>query len=176
MPLHTKPEWPFWILDGLDGAVGSASRHLETGMGDHRLMVVAADLHTITDERSHSGAFSCRDGRPAEGVSAGCMLLMAHNIGQILFQRASGPNGHHLHTPADTKRRQSNSISGVEQPKLPGVPIATHFGRRMWHLAVALRIHIRAARDDQPIQPRDHLSRTIGLWWQHYDHTAGSLN
>ena len=80
MPLHTKPEWPLWILDGLNGAVGSAGRHLEARMGDHRLVVVTADLHTIADERSHPGAFASRDGGPAKGVSAGCMLLVAHNI------------------------------------------------------------------------------------------------
>src|SRR5688572_33136827 len=103
MPLHTKPERPFWILDGLDGAVGSPSRHLEAGMGDHRLVVVTADLHTITDECSNPGAFASRNGGPAKGVSAGCVLLVTHNIRQVLFQRAARANGHHLHTAADTQ-------------------------------------------------------------------------
>ena len=176
MPLHAEPERPFWIFDGLDGAIGRASGGLEAGMGHHRLVVVTADLHTITDERSHPGAFASGDRGPAERVAAWCVLLMSHNIGEVLFEQAAGADRHHLHAATNAERRKSNPISRIQQPELPRVTITTHLGHLMGHLAIALRIHIGATRDDQPVEPGDHLSHALDLWWQQHHHTARSLN
>jgi len=80
MPLHPKPERSFGILDGFNGPVRGPSSGFEAGMADDRLLVVTTDLNTITDKGSDPRAFSSADRGPAEGVAAGGMLLMPHNI------------------------------------------------------------------------------------------------
>src|SRR4030095_14841714 len=80
MPLHAKPEWPFGILDGLDGAIGRTGRRLEAWMGEDRLVVVTAHLHSITDEPTPLGAFAGGNRRPTKGVATRRVLLVAHNI------------------------------------------------------------------------------------------------
>src|SRR4030095_9774572 len=82
MPLHAKPKWPFRIFDGLDGAVGRAGCRLEARMADHRLVVVTADLNTITHEGSDPGPFTGGDRRPAKRVAAWGALLVAPHIGE----------------------------------------------------------------------------------------------
>ncbi len=176
MPLHAQPEWPFRILDGLDGAICRAGRGLEAGVGHHRLLVVTADLHTIAHECSHPGSFASGDGGPAECIPTRGMLLVTHDIRQVLFQRTARADCHDLHPPADPERGKTDSISGIEQSELPGVTITTHLGHGMGHLPVALGIHVGAASDDQAIEPGDHLCHAIVLRWQQHDDAAGGFD
>ena len=69
---------------------------------------------------------------------------------------AARVDGHHLHAPAHAEHRQPDRVGRVEQGELPGVPVGAPPRRaRVGLLAVARRVDVGAAGDDQAVEPGD---------------------
>lgn len=89
------------------------------------------------------------------GFVARVGLFVLQAFGQVLHQRAAGLHGQKLHAAADAQNRLALCQCGPQQGQFGGGAGGARAGQRMGRLTIKRRINVeRAARDDQPVQPR----------------------
>ena len=109
------------------------------------------------------------------------MTRVAEHIGQVLVQRAAERHVDHLRAAADAQHRHAAPQRAADQRELPGVALAVGLhglvGGRMARLAVAGRVHVPSAGDDQSVQPVEHpLGGIGGLRRQQHRGAAGEVD
>ena len=119
----------------------------EAGIGqDPGQHAVRADLHVMQ----------------AEPVRRPVVPPVAHQVGQVLMQRAAPAHVQHLHAAADGEQWHAQPQRVAGHGQVPGVPQRRGSLRpRVPRRAVPDRVDVRPARDHQAIQARD---RGAGLF------------
>jgi hypothetical protein len=90
---------------------------------------------------------------PPESAVRPGVLFVPHDLRQVLVQRPAADHVEQLNAPADGQQRPAGRQRRVQQGQLPAVSLAVRrAGLRVGHRAVPGRIHVPAARHDQPVQ------------------------
>src|SRR5215210_7835564 len=88
------------------------------------------------------------------------MFVVTHDIWRVLVQDPARTHSHELHTSADAQGWQPTLIGGIEQCEFPSITVASEVPRAWVRFrAVAGRLDIASAREDQSVQTGDDVIR-----------------
>src|SRR2546423_14044641 len=156
MPQDADDERLVGILDPLDGAV--------LGPGD--LTEACADSIDALVMMRHDSAATLADAR--RGIDADrvlrelpeylAVLLVPHDLGQVLDDVAAPGDVEHLEATADREHRQLACERGLEQRELAAVALGVRARRlRMRLRAVLVGLQVVAAGEDEAVEHVEHL-------------------
>src|SRR5215208_2589313 len=92
------------------------------------------------------------------------MFVVTNDIGRVLVQDPARTHSHELHTSADAQGWQPTFIRGIEQCEFPSITVASEVPRAWVQFrAVAGRLDIASAREDQSVQTGDDVIRPNAL-------------
>ncbi len=143
-------------LEGLQRAVLRPGRGREPGVLPDGLVVVARHDGALAEQPADGAGAVDRHQRRTVGVPARIVPLVPDDVRHVLVQGPAGVHGHDLHPAADPERRLRELHGHVEEGQLPGVPVRVRSPRaRVRFLAVGRRVDVRAAGDDERVEPFD---------------------
>jgi len=155
MPLDGQREGVPGQFDGLDAAVGGPRRRDQPFAEpvDGLVVVVGRFERRGAGDLRQGAAVGDLDRDPAVLAGRGRVAGVADDVGQVLVETAAEMDVEDLHAAADAQERQATIDGGADQRELGGVAeVADVAGLGVGGLAVAGRVDVAAAGDDQPVE------------------------
>ena len=105
------------------------------------------------------------------------VLLVPHDLGQVLDDVAAAGDVEHLEATADREHRQLARERGLEQRELAAVALGVRARRlRMRLRAVLVGLQVVAAGEDQPVERVEHLVDPVLVGRHEHRPPAGPLD